>query len=162
MQKNYKTLLIAASTLFFSAALIAQCPTITCPAPINATNDPGICGATVNFTAPVGTNPCATTNQTFNYTGSIVTWTVPAGVTNIHIVANGAQGGYNTSSTTTSGLGASMSGDFTVTPGAVLKILVGEQPSAGSGNGGGGGTFVTDNSNNPLIVAGGALIGAYR
>jgi hypothetical protein len=48
-----------------------------------------------------------------------------------------------------------MIGTFTVTPGQVLNILVGEQPSANAGNGGGGGTFVTDIMNVPLIVAGG-------
>lgn len=156
MKKNYLKLLLpfAAAMLGFSPAS-AQCPTITCPGNISVNNDAGSCGAVVTYTAPVGTNPCSTTSQTFSYTGSIVTWTVPAGVTSIHIQAKGAQGGYNTSSTTQPGLGADMQGDFTVTPGQTLKILVGQQPSNGSGNGGGGGTFVTDNSNAPLIVAGG-------
>ncbi|HEU4718753.1 MAG TPA: T9SS type A sorting domain-containing protein [Bacteroidia bacterium] len=95
------------------------------------------------------------TTVTYNYTGTIDMFTVPSCVTSITIEARGAQGGQNTSSTTTSGLGATMIGTFSVTPGDQLKILVGQQPSAGSGNGGGGGTFVTDISNNPLIVAGG-------
>ena len=138
-----------------SFALSAQCPAITCPGNMTVNNDAGNCSAVVNYTPPVGTNPCAVTSQTFNYTGSIVTWTVPVGVTSIHIVANGAQGGFNTNSTTQSGLGATMEGDFAVTPGAVLKLLVGEQPSVSAGNGGGGGTFVTDNSNVPMIIAGG-------
>jgi hypothetical protein len=158
MKKSYKKLLTLAFSAFTGiAGAFAQCPTITCPANISVNNDPSSCGAVVNFTPPVGTNPCAVTTQTFNYSGSIVNWTVPAGVTSIHIIAKGAQGGYNTNSGVMSGLGATMSGDFTVTPGQVLKILVGEQPSltTGTGNGGGGGTFVTDNSNNPLIVAGG-------
>jgi hypothetical protein len=156
MKKIYQKTFAVSALFFFSfAGLNAQCPAINCPGNISANNDPSSCGAVVNFTTPVGTNPCGITTQTFNFTNSIVTWTVPAGVTSIHIVANGAQGGYNTNSTTQSGLGASMSGDFTVTPGAQLKILVGEQPSASSGNGGGGGSFVTDNANSPLIVAGG-------
>lgn len=156
MQKHYKKL-FAFSFFAFSgiAGLNAQCPTITCPGNITVNNDPASCGAVVNFTPPVGTNPCATTTTTFNYSGSIVSWTVPAGVTSIHIIAKGAEGGHNNSSTTLSGLGATMSGDFAVTPGQVLNILVGQQPTATAGNGGGGGTFVTDNSNNPLIVAGG-------
>lgn len=96
-------------------------------------------------------------SQTFNYTGTIQTFTVPACVTTLTIEARGAQGGYNTSSGTQPGMGAIMIGTFTVTPGQTLKILVGEQPSltTGTGNGGGGGTFVTDNANAPLIVAGG-------
>lgn len=63
----------------------------------------------------------------------------------------GAQGGNN------GGLGAYMSGVFTVTPGQVLYILVG-----GVGTftdmgkvGGGGGTFVADALANPMIVSGG-------
>jgi hypothetical protein len=141
--------------IFISAFSYAQCPTITCPANISINNDSGICGAVVNFTPPVGTDPCGTTTQTFNYTGSIDTWTVPAGVTSVTIETRGAQGGYNTNSTTSSGLGAIMIGTFSVVPGTQLKILVGQQPSASAGNGGGGGTFVTDMSNNPLIIAGG-------
>ncbi|NTW31391.1 MAG: hypothetical protein HGB12_01955 [Bacteroidetes bacterium] len=91
----------------------------------------------------------------FVYTGSIQSWTVPTGVTSITIEAFGAQGGGN------SGLGARMKGTFSVTPGQILKILVGQQGGTGSsnGHGGGGGTFVTDNSNNPLIVAGGGAYG---
>jgi hypothetical protein len=131
----------------------AQCVSISCPANVVVNNSTGSCGTVVNYTAPVGTTTC-TSNITFSYTGSIVNWTVPAGVTSITIQAVGAQGGYSTSSGTTSGLGASMTGTFTVTPGQQLKILVGQQ-APNSTNGGGGGTFVTDISNNPLIVAGG-------
>ncbi len=157
MKHSYGKLLMqaVAATLFFFGTANAQCPAITCPANITVSNDSGSCGAVVNYTAPVGTNPCAVTTQTFNYTGAIVNWTVPAGVTSVTIEARGAQGGYNTSSTTQSGLGATMVGTFSVTPGSILNILVGEQPSASAGNGGGGGSFVTDNTNNPLIVAGG-------
>src|ERR1043166_6228590 len=129
MKKIYKKLLAFSFSAFAGIIGNAQCPTITCPGNISVSNDPSSCGAVVNFTPPVGTNPCGTTTQTFNYSGAIVNWTVPAGVTSIHIIAKGAQGGYNTSSGVMSGLGASMSGDFTVTPGQVLKILVGEQPS---------------------------------
>lgn len=89
---------------------------------------------------------------TFNYTGSIQTFTVPACVDSITIDARGAQGG-----SALGGLGARMVGTFTVTPAEQLNILVGGQgdPSIGQGAGGGGGTFVADISNNPLIVAGG-------
>lgn len=54
------------------------------------------------------------------------------------------------------GLGARMAGDFTLTAGSVLKILVGQMGSTqGQDGGGGGGSFVTDNSNNPFVIAGG-------
>lgn len=95
---------------------------------------------------------------TFNYTGTIQTYTVPAGVTSISIDAYGAQGG-----TTAGGLGARIYGELTVVPGTVLNIVVGGQGvtnNCGGGpasGGGGGGSFVYDpaNSTMPLIAAGG-------
>src|SRR5436190_19332353 len=94
--------------------------------------------------------------QTFSYSGTIQNFTVPTCVYVMTIQAKGAQGGYHSSSTVNSGLGADMKGTFTVTPGQVLKILVGQQPSIiTAGNGGGGGSFVTDIADNPLIIAGG-------
>jgi hypothetical protein len=95
---------------------------------------------------------CISGPDTLFFTGTMDSWTVPAGITSITIEARGAEGGNNPSSNVAGGLGAIMSGDFTVTPGAVLTVLVGEKPA--SGNGGGGGTFVTDATNSPLIVAG--------
>ena len=95
---------------------------------------------------------------TFDYTGTIETYTVPAGVTSITIQAYGAQGGNDNG-----GLGASMYGVFTVVPGDVLNIVVGQQgivnncggPDASGG--GGGGSFVWNPSDDalPLIAAGG-------
>lgn len=96
---------------------------------------------------------------TFNNTstgpfGTIQTWTVPPCLDSITIEAWGAQGGNGTIGS--GGLGARMKGTFYVTPGQVLKILVGQAGTqCGVEGGGGGGTFVTDNSNNPLIIAGG-------
>lgn len=91
---------------------------------------------------------------TLSYTGSMQTFTVPAGITSITIDARGAQGGISGSNP--GGLGARMSGTFTVTPGQVLQVLVGGQGGAGSlQGGGGGGTFVVASGNTPLVVAGG-------
>src|SRR5690606_18908652 len=59
---------------------------------------------------------------TFNYTGTIDSWEVPTGVTEITIEAYGAQGG-----NTNGGKGAKMQGSFSVTPGEVLNIVVGQQ-----------------------------------
>ncbi|MFM2018299.1 MAG: hypothetical protein RL007_1955 [Bacteroidota bacterium] len=94
---------------------------------------------------------------TFNYTGSLQTYTVPVGVTTIHVEARGAAGGsVTTSCAATGGRGAMMSGDFTVTPGEVLTIMVGQQGlTNGSDAGGGGGTFVVRTGNVPLLCAGG-------
>lgn len=155
MNKRNFRIILAFLAFMQATALMAQCPTISCPGNINVVSDSGICGAIVSYVTPVGKDTCGSITETFNYTGSIVNWNVPAGITSITIEAKGAQGGYNTSSAIGSGLGASMKGDFSVTPGETLKILVGQQPSVSGGNGGGGGTFVTDISNNPLIVAGG-------
>jgi Putative metal-binding motif/Secretion system C-terminal sorting domain/HYR domain len=93
----------------------------------------------------------AQTTQTFNYNGAVQTWTVPAGVTTVTINCKGAQGG-DKSGGRIGGRGAIMTGDFTVTPGETLNILVGQKGgyswaccgSTGnqSGGGGGGGTFV--------------------
>ncbi len=88
---------------------------------------------------------------TFEYTGGLQTYTVPPGTTNIQINAQGAQGGND------GGLGAIMQGNFNVTPGEVLTILVGGEGQMATNTrvGGGGGTFVVDGDGNPLIVAGG-------
>ena len=94
---------------------------------------------------------------TFNYTGGMQTYTVPPGVTSISIDVFGAQGGAG-GTALAGGLGANMYGEFIVTPGQVLNILVGQQgegTNATAGAGGGGGSFVTDALNNPLIIAGG-------
>ena len=92
----------------------------------------------------------------FNYTGSIQTYVVPPGAGSIQIETVGAQGG---NSLGTGGFGATMRGDFDVTPGQVLEILVGQQRTPG--NGGGGGTFVVDQATGePLIIAGGGGGGA--
>jgi hypothetical protein len=75
------------------------------------------------------------------------------------ITAAGASGGYVSGSTP--GLGASMAGNFNLTAGTTLQVLVGQSPGLVSGNysGGGGGTFVAMGSNyataTPLLVAGG-------
>lgn len=86
--------------------------------------------------------------------GGIQTWTVP--VTGLYrIEALGAQGGSNAPAKF-GGKGASMSGDFNLVAGTVLKILVGQQGSSAYGcYGGGGGSFISDTLNTPLIVAGG-------
>ena len=89
----------------------------------------------------------------FNYTGSLVTFTVPIAGT-YQIVAFGAQGGGSMTGQNigVGGLGAEFGGNFNLTAGEILEIAVG---GAGSGIGGGGGSFVVGPGNAPLVIAGG-------
>ena len=84
---------------------------------------------------------CTVSPCTFSFTGAAQTWTVPAGVTSVHIEAWGAQGGFNTP--VTNNLGGQAEGDLAVTPGDVLNIYVGGHPGlnglTGGFNGGGNG-----------------------
>lgn len=147
--------LLFASSVFFLALPYqgkTQCVSIACPGNVTAAADSGMCSAVVSFSAPVGTNSCTTpATMTFNYTGTIETFTVPAGVTSITVEAYGAQGGGGSNN---GGRGAYIKGDIAVTPGQQLQILVGQQGQANYGYGGGGGSFVASGTI-PLIVAGG-------
>jgi len=113
----------------------------------------------------VANNPCGTgssqslnvsiSTETFTYTGSPQSFTVPANVTSLVIEAWGAQGANGNNST--GGYGADMKGTFTVTPGEVLTLVVGQQAPNNiiNGGGGGGSSGVKDPSSTILIVAGG-------
>jgi len=75
---------------------------------------------------------------TFNFTGSVQTWTVPAGVTSVNLTVAGAKGGGSNG-----GNGAVITKNcFSVTPGQVLNIYVGGMGTQGANSGGwnGGGT----------------------
>jgi Glycine rich protein len=84
------------------------------------------------------------TTVTFASTGTEKAFTVPAGVTMLHVVAVGGRGGGFAG-----GFGANASGDLPVTGGQVLYIDVGANgvfagtgsPVAGSFNGGGGASY---------------------
>lgn len=93
----------------------------------------------------------------YNFSGGFQSFTVGAGVTQLTIEARGAQGGGDKG-----GLGASITGSFSVTPGETLGVLVGGRGFVTSqgvnyGAGGGGGTFVYRDLFDPLplIAAGG-------
>lgn len=74
---------------------------------------------------------CPTT--TFSFTGTPQTYTVPAGVTQLHIVANGAGGGTAVGVAAVSpGKGGTVSADLAVTPGQVLNIFVGGKGPSGT------------------------------
>lgn len=115
-----------------------------------------------------------TNRDTFNYTGSVQTWVVPASVTSIVVEAIGADGGSAPSfvGPTDTAQGGYVRTNVSVTPGQTINIYVGgagTQTTAGwngggaaasqyGGGGGGasdiriGGTALTDR----IVVAGGA------
>ncbi len=126
---------------------------------------------TFNGTAPIVPT---TTTAGVGGTGSIQTYTVPAGVTSIRIDARGAKGGSTTfpGGSWIGGKGGRVQGTFAVTPGDVLYILVagkggnadGTAPGVETGMqqrtaaGGGGATIVSKGpigSGTLLLVAGG-------
>ena len=105
------------------------------------------------------------TNFFGQYSGGIQYWTVPADGT-YRIEAQGARGGYPRGG----GYGASMRGDFSLTEGEQIRMVIGQQgqqggmSQSGMGGAGGGGTYVTRGSHNSngniLVVAGGGGSGA--
>ncbi len=89
-------------------------------------------------------------------TQGIQSFTIP--VTGMYrIEAIGAGGGSVTvTCPKNGGMGARVAGDFSLTAGTVLKVLVGQQgASNGSDAGGGGGSFVATLSNSILVAGGG-------
>jgi PKD repeat protein len=125
---------------------------------------------TVSNCPPFGGN-----TATFNYTGSVQTWTVPACVNLVQIECYGAQGGPGDGGTFADdgGYGGYAKGNLSVSPGQVLYIYVGEKPASATngpggwnggggdgqyGGGGGGASDVRTNGqtlNNRVIVGGG-------
>lgn len=93
-------------------------------------------------------NRCApTTLATFSFTGDAQAFVVPPGVTLIHVIAQGAQGGC-----ALGGLGGSAEADVPVVPGETLSIFVGGQGQCGTtgslsgGFNGGGAKFATNDN----------------
>jgi gliding motility-associated-like protein len=129
----------------------------------------GTTPVTANLTVVPSMTAMVLYTQTFNYTGSISSFTVPAGVTSLNITASGAKGGDVSGSdgSASGGKGLKVIANVNVTPGDVLNILVGQQPpSATNASGGGGGTFIWNTSAaNALLVAagggGGAAVTAF-
>lgn len=127
------------------------------------------CSATFTDNITVINCPAPGANSvTFNYSGSPTTWTVPPGICSIQIDARGAQGANGNGGN--GGLGAKMVGLFSVTPGQVINIRVGQQGlnnnssggHSGQSVGGGGGTYVTSNGNILVIAGGGGGGGAVN
>jgi len=84
-------------------------------------------------------------------TRGVQEWKVPAtGSYSIEIW--GASGGGNSSNR---GRGVKLKGDFSLSEGEKLKILVGQEGGYHTSGGGGGGTFVVKSDDTKLIIAGG-------
>ena len=115
-------------------------------------------------------------SQTFVFSGGSQTFTVPAGVVNVTILAAGGQGGLGFGSAGNlggaGGLGGRTTATVPVTPGASLTVLVGGvgpngnsvfataggfNGGGGSGDdgGGGGGASIVLDGATPLVVVGG-------
>ncbi|GAB3702538.1 hypothetical protein GCM10027592_32050 [Spirosoma flavus] len=109
------------------------------------------------FFSIVNSSLAQTQVVSFSYTGSIVTWPVPAGVTSLTIEARGAEGGDTEDRRATAGKGAIVAALVSVTPGQTLSVLVGQSLNGRSA--GGGGSFVvgpaTGATPTPLVIAGG-------
>ena len=90
-------------------------------------------------------------------TQGVQEWTVPASGT-YTIEVWGARGGGSGNY----GKGARMKGDFSLTQGDVLRIVVGQMGGASSSGSGGGGTFVIKNTSTILVIAGGGGGGSIR
>jgi hypothetical protein len=73
--------------------------------------------------------------KTFGFTGAEQKFPVPAGVTSVHVVAVGSEGG-KTAFSPSGGAGAIVSGDLTVTPEQVLYVEVGGVTFNGGGSAG--------------------------
>ncbi|MBD3636564.1 MAG: HYR domain-containing protein [Crocinitomicaceae bacterium] len=68
-----------------------QLPSISCPANITQSNDPGVCGATINYVTPVGTDNCpgATTTMTAGQASGTI---FPIGTTTVTYEVTDASG----------------------------------------------------------------------
>jgi len=83
---------------------------------------------------------------TFNYTGALQTYTVPAGVTSVQVEMTGGSGGQTDYSGSLPpgfvvGIGGRLQADLTVVPGQVLNIYVGGEGAAATNGVGGTGGF---------------------
>lgn len=111
-------------------------------------------GCSDSATTNVTVNPCGvvTGSQTFNYNGSVQTWTVPPCVTQATFrVWAASGGGSSTGGNGQSGRGGYTEGVLQVTPGEVYYVYVGQQggvsststPTFNAFNGGGFGNGLT-------------------
>jgi hypothetical protein len=109
-----------------------------------------------------GSGGCDGPPVVFMLSEQVDTFVVPGCATQITIEAWGAQGGDNITLDDLGGRGARMRGDFAVTPGEELSIVVGsrganatEGDALNGAGGGGGGSFVWRTASEELLIAAG-------
>jgi hypothetical protein len=90
-------------------------------------------------------------------TNGVMRWTVPETGT-YQIRAVGARGGNGASG---QGFGASMQGNWSLSEGSVINLVVG-QVGGGTQSGGGGSYVYTDGAGEPMLAAGGGGGGGYN
>ncbi len=114
------------------------------------------CGSSAPLTLNATTSPCETI---YSHTGNEQIFTVPAGVTSIQVKLWGAGGGCGWNSPGGYGGGGGYTqGTISVTPGQVLKVIVGGggiYSSTSSTYGGGGGAGFINSSPQPAGSGGG-------
>ena len=133
--------------------------------------DLSISSTTLNIQATG--NPGTGVTQTFSYTGSDQTWTVPANVFFVNVSLTGAAGGFIAGGgSDRSGPGGLVQGNLAVTPGTTYTIIVGQGGSSSAGLGatygggatgyysGGGRTAIALNGNDIATAGGGGGEGA--
>ena len=91
------------------------------------------------WTRPSGGPPYGGVSITFDYTGSVQTWTVPAGVTTITVDCQGAQG-RSGGGAHVGGNGGRVQATVPVVAGQSADIIVGQSPTSNAGGFGGGGS----------------------
>ncbi|MEL6437297.1 MAG: hypothetical protein AAFP99_10950, partial [Pseudomonadota bacterium] len=93
--------------------------------------------------------------QTFATGATSNTFVVPANTTRIRITAKGADGGLAAGGNNGPGEGALVIGTFDVTPGDLIRFVVGEAGENGDEEGGGGGGTGVFIGTTLIMVAGG-------
>ena len=136
---------------------VSALPTITFPAgPIVVCS--GATNATLSYSAESNLGP---TSQTFPFTNSTQTWTVPPGVHSIAFDVQGATGGSDDySGAPNPGNGGRIQGTINVTPGATMYVNVGGAGGNGTVSGGTGGFNGGGNANYYFYGSGGGGGGA--
>ncbi len=108
--------------------------------------------AQVVTTCPAG----FASTQLFPSTGAPATFTVPANVNTVRVIAVGADGGREATATTSGGAGAQAEGTFAVTQGQVITAIAGQAPTAiGDFEAGGGGASGAYIGATLAVIAGG-------
>ena len=99
-----------------------------------------------------------TQTQTFGYTGSVVNWTVPDGVTKLQVTIRGGAGGKGGDDGGKGGQGgggAVLTGYISVVPNTVIQFAVGNKGAVGGTGGSGYKAVGGDGGTNPLGYTGG-------